>query len=67
MMRDMAPGMMLGMGLIGLLVVAVLLLAAAALVKYLRSSNKGGGIDEETVDVGVRGRHRCFRSDGAAR
>ncbi|WP_458760887.1 hypothetical protein ACSVBT_08955 [Afipia sp. TerB] len=42
MMHDMAPGMMWGMGLIGLLVVIVLLLAAAALVKYLRSSNKGG-------------------------
>jgi len=41
MMHDMAPGMMWGMGLIGLLVVIVLLLAAAALVKYLRSS-KGG-------------------------
>lgn len=42
MMHEMVPGMMLGMGLIGLLVVVVLLLAAAALVKYLRSSNKGG-------------------------
>lgn len=41
MMHDMAPGMMWGMGLIGLLVVIVLLLAAAALVKYLCSS-KGG-------------------------
>ncbi|WP_283805391.1 hypothetical protein [Nitrobacter hamburgensis] len=42
MMHDMAPGMMWGMGLIGLLVVIVLLLAAAVLVKYLLSSNKGG-------------------------
>ena len=42
MMHDMAPGMTLGMGLIGLLVVVVLLLAVVALVKYLRSSDKGG-------------------------
>ena len=42
MRHELAPGMMLGMGLIGLLVVIVLLLAAVALVKYLRSSNKGG-------------------------
>lgn len=42
MMHEMAPGMMLGMGLIGLLVVIILLLAAVALVKYLRSSNRGG-------------------------
>jgi hypothetical protein len=41
-MHDMAPGMMWGMELIGVLVVVVLLLAAAALVKYLRSSNRGG-------------------------
>jgi hypothetical protein len=38
MMYDMIPGMMWGMGLVGLLVVIVLLLGAAALVKYLRSS-----------------------------
>lgn len=31
------PGMMWGMGLIGVLVVVVLILTAAALVKYLRS------------------------------
>lgn len=42
MINNMMPGMMMGMGLIGLLVVIVLLLSAAALVKYLRSSNKGG-------------------------
>lgn len=42
MMNNIMPGMMMGMGFIGLLVVIVLLLAAAALVKYLRSSNKGG-------------------------
>ncbi len=41
-MNNIMPGMMMGMGLIGFLVVIVLLLAAAALVKYLRSSNKGG-------------------------
>lgn len=33
---------MWGMGFSGLMVVVVLLLAAAALVKCLRSSNKGG-------------------------
>ncbi|MGF6307959.1 hypothetical protein ABIB82_001810 [Bradyrhizobium sp. i1.8.4] len=37
MMHDMMPGMMWGMGLIGVLIVVVLILAAAALVKYLRS------------------------------
>ncbi len=37
MMHDMMPGMMWGMGLIGVLVIAVLVLAALALVKYLRS------------------------------
>ncbi|SDD15163.1 hypothetical protein SAMN05216337_100868 [Bradyrhizobium brasilense] len=37
MMHDMMPGMMSGMGLIGVLVVVLLILAAAALVKYLRS------------------------------
>jgi hypothetical protein len=42
MMHDMAPGMMWGMGLIGLLAVIVLLLAAAVLVKNLLSSNKRG-------------------------
>ena len=31
----LGPGMMLGMGLLGLLVIVVLILAAAALVKYL--------------------------------
>jgi uncharacterized membrane protein len=43
MKYDMMPGMMQGMGFIGLLVVIVLVLAAVALVKYLRSPNKGGG------------------------
>jgi hypothetical protein len=33
--------MMLAMGVIWLLVVVVLILSAAALVKYLRSGNKG--------------------------
>jgi hypothetical protein len=42
MMNDMMPGMMWGMGLLWLLVVLVLILAAAALVKYLRSGNRGG-------------------------
>jgi uncharacterized membrane protein len=37
----MMPGMMLAMGLIWLLVIVVLILSAAALVKYLRSGNKG--------------------------
>jgi len=37
MMHDMMPGMMWGMGLIGVLVIVVLVLAALALVKYLRS------------------------------
>ncbi len=37
MMHDMMPGMMWGMGLIGILVIVVLVLAALALVKYLRS------------------------------
>jgi hypothetical protein len=37
MMNEMMPGMMWGMGLVGVLVVIVLLLAAAALIKYLRS------------------------------
>jgi uncharacterized membrane protein len=41
MMDGMMPGMMLAMGLIWLLVVVVLILSAAALVKYLRSGNKG--------------------------
>lgn len=36
-MNEMMPGMMWGMGLVGVLVVIVLLLAAAALIKYLRS------------------------------
>jgi hypothetical protein len=35
------PGMMLATGVIWLLVVVVLILSAAALVKYLRSGNKG--------------------------
>ncbi len=34
----MGTGMMIGMGLIGLLVVAVLIMAVAALWKYLRSN-----------------------------
>ena len=42
MMNDMMPGMMWGMGLLWLLVVVVLILSAAALIKYLRSGNKGG-------------------------
>jgi uncharacterized membrane protein len=41
MMNDMMPGMMLAMGLIWLLVVVVLILSVAALVKYLRSGNRG--------------------------
>ena len=41
MMDGMMPGMMLAMGLIWLLVVVVLVLSAAALLKYLRSGNKG--------------------------
>lgn len=64
MMHDMTLGMMWKMGLIGLLVVIVLLLAAAALVKYLRSSDKGE-IDEELMDVGACWRRRRFRSDCA--
>jgi uncharacterized membrane protein len=41
MMDGMMPGMMMAMGLIWLLVVVVLVLSAAALVKYLRSGNRG--------------------------
>jgi len=41
MMDGMMPGMMSAMGLIWLLIVVVLILSAAALVKYLRSGNKG--------------------------
>jgi len=41
MMDGMMPGMMWAMGLVWLLVVIVPVLAAAALVKYLRSGNKG--------------------------
>jgi hypothetical protein len=41
MMDGMMPGMMLAMGVIWLLVVVVLILSVAALVKYLRSGNKG--------------------------
>ena len=41
MMDGMMPGMMLAMGLIWLLIVVVLILSATALVKYLRSGNKG--------------------------
>jgi hypothetical protein len=41
MTNGMMPGMMLAMGLLWLLVVVVLSLSAAALVKYLRSGNKG--------------------------
>jgi uncharacterized membrane protein len=41
MMDGMMPGMMLAMGLFWLLVIIVLILAAAALIKYLRSGNKG--------------------------
>lgn len=41
MMHDMMPGMMGGMGLIGVLVVIVLALGAAALIKYLFFSNRG--------------------------
>jgi tellurite resistance protein TehA-like permease len=41
MMDGMMPGMMWAMGLVWLLVVVVLILSAAALVKYLRSGNKG--------------------------
>jgi uncharacterized membrane protein len=40
-MDGLMPGMMLAMGLIWLLVIVVLILSAAALVKYLRSGNKG--------------------------
>lgn len=42
MMGDMMPGMMWSIGLLWLLVVFVLILSAAALIKYLRSGNKGG-------------------------
>ena len=41
MIDGMMPGMMVAMGLIWLLVVVVLVLSAAALVKYLRSANRG--------------------------
>ncbi len=41
MMDGMMPGMMWAMGLVWLLVGVVLILSAAALVKYLRSGNKG--------------------------
>jgi hypothetical protein len=37
MMNDMMPGVMWGMGIFWLLVIAVLILSAAALIKYLRS------------------------------
>jgi hypothetical protein len=40
MMHDGMGAMMWGMGLFGLLVLAVLVLANAALVKYLLSSRK---------------------------
>jgi uncharacterized membrane protein len=40
-MDGLMPGMMLAMGMIWLLVIVVLILSAAALVKYLRSGNKG--------------------------
>ncbi len=40
MMHDGMGGMMWGMGLVGLLGVAVLVLAIAALIKYLRSGRK---------------------------
>ena len=40
MMQDGMGGMMWGMGLVGLLGVAVLVLAIAALIKYLRSDRK---------------------------
>ncbi len=42
MMSDMMPGMMWSMWLLWLLVASVLILSAAALIKYLRSGNKGG-------------------------
>lgn len=42
-MMDGHPMMMWGMGLLGLLVVAVLLLSAAALVKYLFLGRPWGG------------------------
>jgi tellurite resistance protein TehA-like permease len=41
MTNCMTSAMMWGMGLFWLLVVIVLVLAAAALVKYLRSENRG--------------------------
>jgi hypothetical protein len=37
MMHDMMPWMSAGMGLVGVLTIAVLVLAIAALIKYLRS------------------------------
>lgn len=40
MMHDGMGGMMWGMGLVGLLGVAVLVLAIAALIKYLRSGRE---------------------------
>jgi hypothetical protein len=40
MMHDMAPSMMWGMGLIGLLVVIVLVLLTAALVNHLFLGNR---------------------------
>lgn len=40
MMHDGMGGMMWGMGLVGLLGVAVLVLAIAALFKYLRSGRE---------------------------
>ncbi len=42
MMNGMMPEMMWVMGFFWLLVVVVLILSAAALIKYLRSGNKGG-------------------------
>ncbi len=48
---EMMPGMMLGMGLMGFLVLVVLVLSTAALVKYLffenRVKKKEGSTDDK--------------------
>lgn len=41
-MADMPTGMMLGMGLMWVLVLAILILGIAAFIKYLRSQRSGG-------------------------
>ena len=47
---EMMPGIMWGMGLMGLLVTIILILATAALIKYL-FFDKQGGQHEENFDA----------------